>query len=160
VNRSGDSCGRGTTRRRGRGGGRLSWAMLKGKNFVVEEERQLMRSVLAIFQNPVAGNQQKHGAFWERILLYYNECRPWGFKGSRSLESKWGLIKHDVTKFIRCHKQVIALNKSGVSRANVLRMTYDLYIAKSAKNTKFMYEHFWLVVKDYPHWADDWGNPR
>ena len=35
----------------------------KGKNFSLEEERQLTRSVLAILQDPIAGNQQKCFAY-------------------------------------------------------------------------------------------------
>jgi hypothetical protein len=67
------------------------------KNFVPNEERQLTRSVLVISQDPICGNQQKSSAFWERIFLHYDECRPGGFRPARSLESKWGLIKHDVS---------------------------------------------------------------
>jgi hypothetical protein len=37
----------------------------KGKNFVPDEERQLCRSVIAISQDPIAGNQQKSNAFWD-----------------------------------------------------------------------------------------------
>jgi hypothetical protein len=44
--------------RGGRGRGRgVPRAATKGKNFVPEEERQLTRSVLAISQDPIRGNQ-------------------------------------------------------------------------------------------------------
>ena len=70
----------------GRGSGPVRPA--KGKNFGPEEERQLTRSVLAISQDPICGNQQKGNAFWERIFLHYEQCRPGGHRGARSLESK------------------------------------------------------------------------
>jgi hypothetical protein len=46
------------------------------------------------------------------------------------------------------------LNKSGTSAADTLRMAKELYRTKSAKNTEFMFEHCWLLVKDFPRWAD------
>ena len=41
----------------------------KGKSFVLEEERQLTQSVLAIFQDLISGNQQKGNTFWEQFFF-------------------------------------------------------------------------------------------
>jgi hypothetical protein len=142
----------GRSRGRGRGGGSVRPS--KGKNFVLEEERQLTRSVLAISQDPICGNQQKGNAFWERIYLHYDQCRPGGHRGARSLESKWGMIKHDVGKFIGAYNQIKRLNKSGSKESDIIRMAKDLYRTKTAKNTEFMFEHCWELVKDFPRWAD------
>lgn len=60
----------------------------QGKNFVPDEERQLARSVLAISQDLVAGNQQRVGVFWHRVFLHYDERRIARRRGFRSLESK------------------------------------------------------------------------
>ena len=141
-------------RSRGRGRGSGPVRPTKGKNFVPEEERQLTRSVLAISQDPICGNQQKGNAFWERIFLHYDQCRPGGHRGARSLESKWGTIKHDVGKFIGAYNQVKRLNKSGTKESDIIRLAKDLYRTKSAKNTEFMFEHCWELVKDFPRWAD------
>jgi hypothetical protein len=110
--------------------------------------------VLAIPQDPICGNQQKGNAFWERIFMHYEQCRPGGHRGARSLESKWGLIKHDVAKFIGAYNQVKRLNKSGTKEADIIRMAKDLYRTKSAKDTDFMFEHCWELVEDFPRWAD------
>jgi hypothetical protein len=139
---------------RGRGRGTGPVRPTKGKNFVLEEERQLTRSVLAISQDPICGNQQKGNAYWERIFLHYDQCRPGGHRGARSLESKWGTIKHDVGKFIGAYNQIKRLNKSGSKEADIIRMAKDLYRTKSPKNTEFMFEHCWELVKDFPRWAD------
>ena len=71
-------CSDEVVRGRGRGRGVGAVRPVKGKNFVPEEERQLTRSVLAISQDPICGNQQKGNAFWERIFLHYEQCRPGG----------------------------------------------------------------------------------
>jgi hypothetical protein len=72
----------------------------KGKNFVHEEERRLTRSVLAILQDPIVGNQQRGNSFWERIFEHYKEHAPFGERPYRSLETKWEIVKHDVASFI------------------------------------------------------------
>jgi hypothetical protein len=116
----------------------------KGRNFVDEEERQLTRSVLAISQDPICGNQQKSNA---------KSYRP-----PRSLESKWSLIKHDIAKFIGVLKQVVSLNRNGTSKEDLLIMAKELYRTKRPKNVDFQFEHCWLLVKDYPRWADGWSS--
>ena len=88
--------------------------------------------------------------------MHYDDCRPSGYRGQRSLESKWGIIKHDVGKFIGMHRQVVSLNKSGTSIADILRMWKELYQVKSTKNTEFAFKHCWLLVKDFPRWTEAW----
>ena len=151
--------GRASVRGRGVAADLQSHRVSKGQNYVREEERQLTRSVLAISQDPIVGNQQRATSFWERIGEHYEEHRPigMGFRGSRSLESKWGLIKHDLGKFIGVFQQVQSLHPSGRSAADLLQMSRDLWRTKSAKNTDFMFEHCWLLVKDFPRWADGWS---
>jgi hypothetical protein len=130
----------------------------KGRNFVDEEERQLTRSVLAISQDRICGNQQKSNAFWDYIFVHYDERRPKSYRPPRSLESKWSLIKHDIAKFIGVLKQVVSLNRNGTSKEDLLIMAKELYRTKRPKNVDFQFEHCWLLVKDYPRWADGWSS--
>jgi hypothetical protein len=59
---------------------------------------------MAVSHDHIVGNQRYKGAFWERIAEHYDlNCRT-GSRGAHSLESKWGVIKHDVGKFIMYHK--------------------------------------------------------
>ena len=57
-------------------------------------------------------------------------------------------------KFIGAYNQIKRLNKSGSKEADIIRMAKDLYRTKSPKNTEFMFEHCWELVKDFPRWAD------
>ena len=132
----------------------------KGKNFVADEERQLCRSVIAISQDPIAGNQQKSNAFWDRIFVHYNENRPAGERPARSLETKWGLIKHNVSKFHGVYQQVLRTKTSGTSLADVLKKAHELYQIKSSKGAEFTFEHCWESVRDVPRWADGWSQPK
>ena len=128
----------------------------KGKNFSSEEERQLCRSFLHVSQDPIAGNGQRAGAFWDRITRHYPEHKPHGREDrpARSLETKWGAIKHDVAKFVAVHSQVLNLKESGTSLEDVLQRALELYRVKHPKQQGFLYLHCWTILKDIPRWFD------
>ena len=128
----------------------------KGKNFSSEEERQLCRSFLHVSQDPIAGNRQRAGAFWDRIARHYQEHKPQGRedRSTRSLETKWGAIKHDVAKFVAVHSQVLNLKESGTSLEDVLQRALELYRVKHPKQHGFLYMHCWTILKDIPRWFD------
>jgi hypothetical protein len=128
----------------------------KGKNFSSDEERQLCCSFLAISQDPIQGNGQKSAAFWDRIATHYREHKPvgGGDRPARSLETKWGIIKHDVAKFVGVHNQVLNTKESGVSLDDLLERALQLYKVKHAKQHSFVFLHCWLILKDVPRWAE------
>jgi hypothetical protein len=129
---------------------------VKGKVYLREEEEQLCRSVMHVSQDQIVGNQQRAGVFWERVSEHYDNNRPAGLRPQRSLETKWGHVKHDVNKWIGVHSQVMKLARSGSSIADNLKRAHDLYRQKDAKGCEFVYEHCWLVVRDNPRWAFGW----
>jgi len=107
---------------------------------------------LSILQDAITGNGQKGSAFWEHIFQHYNIQRPFHFRPARSLESRWGLLKHDVSKFIWVLQQCVNFNISGANAGDVLQKALELYHVKSAKNTEFGYLHVWEFLKDVPCW--------
>ena len=133
---------------------------VKGKNFNRAEEEQLCISVFFVSQDRIVGNQQKAGVFWERIADHYEDHRPDAPRPQRSLETKWELIKHDVSSFCGVYSQVLRLNKSGTSAADTLRHARELYRQKSPKKQEFAFEHCWLLLKDHPKWSDGWSSPK
>ena len=129
---------------------------VKGKNFCKDEEEQLRRNVLHVIQDRIVGNQQRAGVFWDWITTHYHENQPQGPPPQRSLETKWGTIKHDVSKFIGVYSQVMWLNRSGTSTINTLRRAHDLYKQKNEKGSDFAFEHCWVLLRDHPKWAEGW----
>lgn len=91
------------------------------RTFTIEEERGFCRSFLTISHDPISNNCQHNTAFWDHITLHYNHAKAKGNpdRPSRSLESKWGAIKHDVAKFCGAYKEVFACQKWGWSIENV-----------------------------------------
>jgi hypothetical protein len=132
----------------------------KGRNFTPEEERQLCRSFLHVSQDPCVGNGQRKDAFWERITVHFNEHVTSGSRPARSLESKFHVIRHDVSKFGGCYAQVERLNMSGTNAEDTLEKALELYKIKAAKNSDFLFLHCWWLLKDAPKWADGFGGAK
>lgn len=132
----------------------------KGRNFTPEEERQLCRSFLHVSQDPCVGNGQRKDAFWERITVHFNEHVTSGSRPARSLESKFHVIRHDVSKFGGCYAQVERLNVSGTNAEDTLEKALELYKIKAAKNSDFLFLHCWWLLKDAPKWADGFGGAK
>jgi hypothetical protein len=130
----------------------------KGRNFSSDEERQVCRSVLHISQDPIQGNGQKKEAFWDRIATHYNQNRPTGggHRPARSLETKWGAIKHDVAKFIGVYNQVLGCRESGTSPDDVVQKALELYKVKHPKQQCFVFIHCWQLLKASP---SGWRRP-
>jgi hypothetical protein len=70
------------------------------------------------------------------------------------LETKWGLIKHNIAKFCGVYNSVFALNESGISSQDVLEHALELYKVKHPKQLSFVFLHYWLLLKDVPRWWD------
>jgi hypothetical protein len=70
------------------------------------------------------------------------------------LETKWGIIKHDVAKFVGVYGQISALNQSGTSAKDIHELSLELYKIKHPKQLSFVYLNCWTILKDDPHWFE------
>jgi hypothetical protein len=71
------------------------------------------------------------------------------------LETKWGIIKYDVSKFIRNFEIVQALQKLDANHKNILQKVLKLYKVKHLKNIE-LYFHTLLVGFDkHPTLVDE-----
>ena len=128
----------------------------KGKNFNNEEERILCHSFLHVSQDPISRNGQCNMAFWERITRHYNDTKPRSspLHPAKSLETKWGHIKHDVSKFCGLYKLVLDCRESGTSLDDVLERALEYYKDRHPKQIPFVYLHCWAVLKEILCWWD------
>jgi hypothetical protein len=115
----------------------------KGKKIVVDEERQLCCSFFHVLQDLVIGTRQKIATFWDRVQNHFNESHPTSCtpRFARSLETKWGIIKHDVAKFIRNYTMVLVLCESRIGFEDTLRKALNLFKTKHPKHQAFTYLH-------------------
>jgi hypothetical protein len=83
---------------------------------------------------------------WERVYKNYNKNHLFFcvYKLTRSLETKWGIIKYDVSKFIRNFEIIQAFQKLDANHKNILQKYLKLYKVKHLKKVK-LYFHTLLV---------------
>jgi hypothetical protein len=114
----------------------------EGKN-VVKEEWQFYFNFLHIDQDlKIWNNKEKHilGSNVWRIQQHGPIKFKRGF--ARSLELKWGVIKHDVMKFCSCCKSMVALNDFGSSQENIINNMLELC---KLKHLKHIVSPSWVV---------------
>jgi hypothetical protein len=107
--------------------------------------------------NPIIGKGQKNQAFWERIATHYNNSQPLccAKRPTRSLETKWRVIKHNVTKFCCNYQVVVALNKSDESFEEYIIINFRAFQSKKSKTRNWVtFIHCWLILEDIPRWAE------
>jgi hypothetical protein len=78
-------------------------------------------------------------------------CAP---RFARSLETKWGIIKHDVAKIIGNYTVAFVLCESRIGFENTFHKALNLYKTKHPKHQTFTYFHVQYVLKDVLH--DGW----
>jgi hypothetical protein len=74
----------------------------KEKSLWQMKKKQLCRTMFHVLQDLVIGNRQKNRTFWERTATHYNNNRPLCCPRhlAKSLETKWGAIKHVWQNFV------------------------------------------------------------
>jgi hypothetical protein len=83
--------------------------------------------------------------------LHLASCTP---RFARSLKTKWGIIKHDVAKFIGNYIVVLVLYELGTCFEDMFHKALDLYKTKHPKHQAFTYLHVWYVLKNILQWVD------
>jgi len=73
---------------------------------------------------------------------------------TRSLETKWGIIKHDVAKFCGNYSVVNALCELRTSNEDTFQKSLKLYNIKHSRCQSFTFFHCWLILKDLTWWAN------
>lgn len=113
----------------------------KGKNIAIK--KNLCINFLWILQDPMIGNGQKLTTFWEKVHFHYNANWPQACvkKPIRSLETKWGIIKHNVAKFCGNYNVVSVLCASRTSNENTLKKSLELYRIQHLHHQSFTFFH-------------------
>ncbi|CEO95435.1 No apical meristem-associated C-terminal domain-containing protein [Plasmodiophora brassicae] len=136
----------------------------RGTNFTDAEDVQLVRSWLHASQDPATGTGQSEETFWERVEVHFRKNTTSGARTARSLQTKWGTIQRDVSKFVGSYASAIkvgsyasvikALDESGTNEEEQIEKALTLYQQTHPKDAKFAYLHCWHVLRSVPKWQD------
>jgi hypothetical protein len=65
-----------------------------------------------------------------------------------------------MSKFGGCYIQVERLNVTGMNNKDTLEKVLELFKIKAAKNSDFLFVHYWWLLKDSLKWANRFGTKK
>ncbi|CAO2199954.1 unnamed protein product [Urochloa humidicola] len=137
----------------GKGKSTKGGSRIKLRNFSPEEDVNLVTLYLEISEDAITNTGQKRERFWERVLQRYNFRRgSYPVRSWRSLQSRWELMKPEVSKFASYYSHVVRKNPSGMSDADKTTLAATNFAG--VETHPFAYLHCWNIMKDSPNWQD------
>jgi hypothetical protein len=125
----------------------------RGSSYNVKEDEHLCNTILSISHDPITGVNQEGRVYWERITSAFNSSKdPWiAHRPRKSLENRFGTIKHDTKKYMGCVSQVRRLQQSGTNAKDEEQAALALYKEQPSNEGKdFKFMHCWNILKDAP----------
>uniref|UniRef100_A0A0D3AXP4 Myb-like domain-containing protein n=1 Tax=Brassica oleracea var. oleracea TaxID=109376 RepID=A0A0D3AXP4_BRAOL len=119
-----------------------------------KEDIILIGAWLNTSKDPIVSNEQKAGAFWKRIVEYYNSSPLLVGTTPRELErckQRWARINDLVCKFAGCYEMALREQRSGQNDNDVMKAALDIF--HSDQKMKFNLEHTWRELRHDVKWC-------
>ena len=123
-----------------------------------KEDKILIGAWLNTSKDPVVSNEQKAGAFWKRIVDYYNASPQLVGTVPREVTSckqRWGRINTDVSKFAGCYDAALREQRSGQNDDDVMKAALDIFFSNN--EYKFSMDHCWRELRHDQKWCSSYG---
>ncbi|XP_018466849.1 glutathione S-transferase T3-like [Raphanus sativus] len=127
------------------------------RKFSPIEDKILIGAWLNTSKDPIVGNDQKAGAFWRRIVDYYNANPHLVGKMPRetpSCKHRWSRINEQVGRFTGCYDAALRVQRSGQNDDDVMKAALDLFFVKY--NNKFVMDHCWRELRYDQKWSSNY----
>ncbi|XP_013623775.1 PREDICTED: glutathione S-transferase T3-like [Brassica oleracea var. oleracea] len=118
------------------------------------EDKILIGAWLNTSKDPVVSNEQRAGAFWKRIVEYYNASPLLVGTIERELvpcKQRWARINEQVSKFAGCYDAALREQRSGQNDDDVMKAALDLFFNNNAY--KFTLDHCWRELRHDQKWC-------
>ncbi|XP_048613211.1 glutathione S-transferase T3-like [Brassica napus] len=124
------------------------------RKYSPREDKILIGAWLNTSKDPVVGNEQKAGAFWKRIVEYYNASPHLVGQIPREITSckqRWARINEQVSKFTGCYDAALREQRSGQNDDDVMKAALDIFFIKYGY--KFTLDHCWRELRHDQKWS-------
>ena len=124
------------------------------RKWSVKEDIILIGAWLNTSKDSIVSNEQKAGAFWKRIVEYYNSSPLLVGTVPRELgqcKQRWARINDLVYKFAGCYDMALREQRSGQNEDDVMKQALDIFY--SDQNMKFNLEHAWRELRHDVKWC-------
>ncbi|XP_024004131.1 glutathione S-transferase T3-like [Eutrema salsugineum] len=117
------------------------------------DDTLLISAWLNTSKDPVIGNEQKLGAFWDRIATYYAASHTSGdVRGPGQCKKRWHKINDLVCKFVGAYDTATRAKGSGHNETDVLKQAHAIFYKDH--NKKFILEHCWKELRNDQKWCE------
>ncbi|KAF8055104.1 hypothetical protein N665_1303s0006 [Sinapis alba] len=119
-----------------------------------KEDIILIGAWLNTSKDSIVSNEQKAGAFWKRIVEYYNFSPLLVGTTPRELgqcKQRWARINDLVSKFSGCYEMALKEQRSGQNDNDVMKAALDIF--HNDQNMKFNLEHAWRELRHDVKWC-------
>jgi hypothetical protein len=92
---------------------------VKNSNFHPHEDREIVKAWLEVSCDPMTNTGQTKETFWSKVYSLYNSRRGnFPERSTRSVQSRWDVIKKECHKFAGYHASAVRRNPSGMTDAD------------------------------------------
>ena len=125
----------------------------RGQNFGDEDLAQLCRSWLAVTSEDArnGGVNPRSEYFWVAVQNdFASRFNGVVERTARSLETKWSLVQHSVSKFSGCYASVVETSATELPEADIIQNALDLYSSTNKEKAPFKMLHCWKILRNEP----------
>ncbi|CAL4893777.1 unnamed protein product [Urochloa decumbens] len=127
----------------------------RSKNFSNDEDKMLVSAWLNTSLDPIQGNEQPYGTYWERIHAYFHEHKTFASdRNPNSLMHRWGDIQKGTNKFVACMDDVERRRPSGMTDRDKIVEACAIFEGTGSDKKKFGFLHCWPLLQHAPKWND------
>ncbi|XP_022548381.2 glutathione S-transferase T3-like isoform X2 [Brassica napus] len=119
------------------------------------DDQVLISAWLNTSKDPIVGNEQRSGAFWQRIAAYFAASPKIGASERREsshCKQHWHKINDQVGKFCGAFEAASRERTSGQNDNDVLKHAHEIFF--NNHNKKFTLEHAWKEIRNDQKWCD------
>ncbi|WVZ91553.1 hypothetical protein U9M48_037706 [Paspalum notatum var. saurae] len=123
----------------------------RGKAFNKEEDRVICSAFLNVSKDPIIGNNQSSGSYYQRLHEYFVENMDGGTTRSQvAISNRWLSIQRAVNTFCGCLSTVERIDSSGKTERDRLADAVKMFEDREP----WALMHCWEILKDEPKWND------
>ncbi|KAL0798637.1 hypothetical protein Bca101_053812 [Brassica carinata] len=118
------------------------------------EDKILIGAWLNTSKDPLVSNEQKLGAFWKRIVDYFNASPLLVGKEPRKLrpcKQRFSRINGDVCKFAGSYDAALREQRSGQNDDDLMKSALDIFFTNNGY--KFTLDHCWRELRYDQKWC-------
>ncbi|KAL7585260.1 hypothetical protein Lser_V15G42699 [Lactuca serriola] len=119
-----------------------------------EEEEKLAEAWVAASEDPIVGDGQPYGSFWEKVRAIFYELMESETRNADQITSKWRDIRLKCTEFGGIYNNLLNIRKSGSNDFDVFKAAMDQFEKTTPTRKVFPYMKPWLKLKDAPKWKE------